>query len=364
MKKIITLLIFICCLFISHIEGCSAFVLKKDSQSFLAKSYDWMIEDGLVIVNKRHIAKQAMGSNRPMEWVSKYGSITFNQMGRELPMGGMNEAGLAIELLWLNGTTYPSPDSRLGVLELQWIQYQLDTAGSIEEVIASDKYLRIESDSKSQIHFMVADKRGNSAGIEFIGGQMVVHTGSEMTTPVLTNNSYRESVEFLKKHQGFGGDKIPAEGFASLDRFVRLATRLQEFSLKGQTADSVSAFHILAGVAHFEEIARERTQWEIIYDLCGNKIHFLTRNHQQIRTIQMGAFDFEGDSPVLVLDMQKKINGNINPHFIPYTYELNRKLIDRVYDQIPFLKRIPEEVRERIARYPESTYYIEPSFSF
>ena len=35
----------------------------------------------------------------PASWVSKYGSVTFNQYGRELPTGGMNEAGLVVETI-------------------------------------------------------------------------------------------------------------------------------------------------------------------------------------------------------------------------------------------------------------------------
>ena len=102
------------CMFSPKIEACSTFLLEKDHRFLLAKSYDWIFEDGIVIVNKRHIAKQAMtiSSDHPMQWISKYGSITFTQAGRELPMGGMNEIGLAIELMWLGDTTYPSPDSR------------------------------------------------------------------------------------------------------------------------------------------------------------------------------------------------------------------------------------------------------------
>ena len=78
-----------------------------------------------------------------ISWVSKYGSITFNQYGKEFPTGGMNEKGLVVELMWLDETRYPEPDQR-GVLNvLQWIQYQLDNSQTIDEVIASDKKIRI-----------------------------------------------------------------------------------------------------------------------------------------------------------------------------------------------------------------------------
>jgi len=61
---------------------------------------------------------------QPAKWVSAYGSVTFNQFGRELPLGRMNEAGLVIEIMWLTQTEYPHSDRRPALRELQWAQYQ------------------------------------------------------------------------------------------------------------------------------------------------------------------------------------------------------------------------------------------------
>ena len=356
------------CTFSLETEACSTFLLEKEDRFLLAKSYDWIVEDGLVVVNKRDIVKQAMSLDHPMEWVSRYGSIIFTQAGRELPMGGMNETGLAIELMSLDDTTYPSPDSRSTLFELQWIQYQLDTACSVKEVLASDNILRIDRDSISLIHFIIVDNAGNSAIIEFIDGKMIVHHRSEMQVPVLTNDTYRKSLAFLKEHQGFGGKKIPLEGFASLDRFVRISTLLQEFSLSVDDANTASAFRILSSVSDFGESNEkasfenmellERTRWNIVYDILNKEIHFLTGNHQKVRTIRLNAFDFDGDLDVQVLDVQALFVGDVSHNFIPYSYELNRNLIDRFYSQVPFLRELSDEIRELTARYPETTHYV------
>ena len=45
-------------------------------------------------------------------WTAQYGSITFNQYGRELPTGGINEAGLVVESMALSEARYPEPDHR------------------------------------------------------------------------------------------------------------------------------------------------------------------------------------------------------------------------------------------------------------
>ena len=78
--------------------ACSTFVLKSNHLQVYGRNYDWDLDDALVIVNKRGCIKKS--ADRPGEkgeraiWTVKYGSVTFNQYGREFPMGGMNEVGL------------------------------------------------------------------------------------------------------------------------------------------------------------------------------------------------------------------------------------------------------------------------------
>ena len=73
---------------------------------------DWMTGEGLVIVNKRNVSKTAFlkpewdDNGQPASWTSKYGSVTFNFIGREFPFGGMNESGLVITCMWLETTEW------------------------------------------------------------------------------------------------------------------------------------------------------------------------------------------------------------------------------------------------------------------
>ena len=140
------------------------------------RNYDWMADEGMVCTNQRGLAKTSMKmpDGNTISWVSRYGSITFNQYGKEFPTGGMNEKGLVVELMWLDGTTYPQPDERPSIGVLQWIQYQLDNHASVEEVINSDSKLRITSKG-TPLHYLVADADGRAATIEFLNGKLNVH---------------------------------------------------------------------------------------------------------------------------------------------------------------------------------------------
>ena len=100
--------------------ACTTFCLQNNGDWIYGRNYDWFIEHCLIVVNKHGVEKTALTEDNPAQWVSKYGSITFNQYGREFPLGGMNEAGLVIECMWLIHTEYPHSDSWAGIQLPGW----------------------------------------------------------------------------------------------------------------------------------------------------------------------------------------------------------------------------------------------------
>jgi choloylglycine hydrolase len=92
------------------VQACTTFLMKDAKNNlYYGRNFDFPVGEGLIQINERNMVKQAMvlPSDKPFSWVSLYGSITFNQVGREFPYGGMNEAGLVVEQMWLDGTRYP-----------------------------------------------------------------------------------------------------------------------------------------------------------------------------------------------------------------------------------------------------------------
>ncbi|MCP4688027.1 MAG: linear amide C-N hydrolase, partial [Desulfobacterales bacterium] len=210
-------------------------------------------------------------TGRPAVWTSKYGSVTFNQYGRGFPTGGMNEAGLVVEVMTLRATVYPAADSRPVVGSLQWVQHQLDNCSTVDEVIASDARVRILSGSKAPgLHFLVSDKKGKCASIEFLAGKMVVHTGGSMPVMALANTTYAESVKRWKTD-----DDARNGGSDSVSRFIRAADMVNAYA--GISKPPVDyAFDILSRVA-----SRTRTQWRIVYEQTNGRIHFTTRTNKK-----------------------------------------------------------------------------------
>ena len=328
--------------------SCSTFYIGRCERPVFGKNYDWSVDAGLLIVNKRGVSKVAMATDRPVAWTSKYGSVTFNQYGRELPSGGMNEAGLVVELMWLDDSEYPAPDSRPGLGKMQWIQYQLDNSATVDDVIASDSKIRIERGGSAKIHYLVADAGGRCATIEFLSGKLVCHTKDTLPWGVLTNHTYASSLAHLGRFDGFGGSLPVSANKTSLGRFVNAAAMVSRFDEHGDDSSVDYAFAILDRVAQ-----GDYTKWSIVYDIRGSTIHFRTFANGNRRSVALASCDFDCESPVRVLDVNTELTGDVTNDFVPYSYDLNRDLIETAFDGTSFLKSVSSETRRGLAEYPE-----------
>ncbi len=337
MKNLTFAFLLVCC----KVFSCTAFFINTPDEIIFAKNFDWLSAKGQLVQNNRGKSKVALISNadKSKSWVSKYGSVTFNQYGVEFPLGGMNEKGLVVEMLWLNDTKYEATDSRLCVNELQWVQYQLDMSYDVGEVISSLSQLRI-SDAHSNVHFMVADKKGSYAMIEFINGELVVsNTTNEY--PVLANNPYKNELDYLKQHQGFGGDKQLKQTGFSKDRFVATCTAFNNIPNKGIKD---YAFKVL------DEVSGSGTVWSIVYDMNSGTIYFKTEENSTQRSLNINSLDFSCLNDFKTFDLSQK--GEVK--FTKSSLESNAILIDSAVEEVEFLSEVPKDYIDRVKKYPST----------
>ena len=324
--------------------GCTTFCLRDSGRVIFGKNYDWNIGDGLLIVNPRGLARVADSGDRPARWTARYGSVTFNQYGRDFPSGGMNEAGLAIELMWLEGSRYPAPDARHTVDVLQWIQYQLDTQATVAGVLASDRTIRIASGAP--LHYLVADRTGKVATVEFLNGRLVAHDGQRLPVAALTNDSYDSS---LRYERDLKGQPAPRDE-RSLSRFARTVDRVRDFATaKDAKKDAVAyAFETL------DQAAQGSTRWSLVYELDRLRVHFRTKEHRRVRDLNLADLDFRCSQPVRVLDLGADVAGDVAARLVPYDRGANRRIVETAYRNTPFLAATPQPEIERLARVPEA----------
>lgn len=321
MKKVLPFVL-LCSLY-QPVLACTTFCINKNGQIVFGRNYDWVTGAGIVNTNQRGLFKTSMstGNGSTISWVSSYGSITFNQYGKEFPTGGMNEKGLVVELMMLEETVYPANDARPAVGVLQWIQYQLDNSATTADVISSDALVRIK-ESGTPIHFLVADAAGNVATIEFLNGKMTVHKDESLPFPVLTNDTYASSVDVAKR---WIGKNVSLQN-NSLDRFVKACGMVKKFNESNiEMPVTDFAFSILDKISQ-----GSFTRWSIVYDISNKKIHFKTDANKEVKTIQFAVFEFACNGPYKMLNMNQDLKGDVSRNFILPDKKLKRKIMDQV----------------------------------
>ncbi len=325
-------------------QACTTFFVANGPERLLGKSYDWDMGQALVVFNKANVKKTSLlfsPNLRAVFWVSKYASLTFNQYGWEFPNGGMNEAGLAVEVM-VSETQYPPIDQRPSLNELQWIQYQLDNFATVAELAANAPLINIVP-IRGGVHYLTCDRSQSCAAIEYLDGRLVVHTGADMIARTLTNNTYAESVAYLKRYHGFGGTLPIPRSSGSLDRFVRASWMVSQAA--GQVQDMTSyAFSVLDSVR-----AGSLTKWNIVYDLQRLRVHYRTAASTQIKVVDMDAFDRSCEEPALALNIETSARGNATGLFRTIRLEDNLGLVGESVR--PYEDRYPG-ITERVGRFP------------
>jgi choloylglycine hydrolase len=349
---------------VSTVFPCQTFTLKKGKA--LIVGHNLGAGDhvpGVVVINKRGVRKKAVSwkellsgkpiPNPPLEWIAKYGSITFNPFCRDFPDGGMNEAGLFIEEMTLDGTRFPEDKSKPLLFMMLWMQYVLDNFESIDQVIQSVYDITIDGWTW---HFFTADRNGNSAVIEFLAGETRVFKGKDLPYPVLCNTKYEAEINNIQRYKGFGGDEEVNLHNDKIQRFVHGARMIQDFDPDKEDAVDYG-FKIL------EQFDRGGTQWSLVCDIKNLKAYWRSSASKEIKKVDLKNFDLSCGSPVKMLDYHTGLGGNVEKNFAAYSLETNRHFVIRAVEALGkgfesfFTSQgsTVEDVIARIAGYSEKT---------
>ncbi|HVM60549.1 MAG TPA: linear amide C-N hydrolase [Verrucomicrobiae bacterium] len=299
-------------------EACTGFAMKDGKRVLVGLSYDQQFGAGHIYVNQRNMERRRyqLYAEKPASWVSKYENITFNLAGMNFPHDGMNEAGLVVLSMGLDGTRFPGPDSRSAIDELGWIQYQLDTAASVDEVIQSMKTLRISSRGIGDCHYLIVDSSGKAVVIEYPGGQTKVYTGDTLPYVILANDAYPHMLAYLKQQKVFGGPNEDKHRVgSSCSRFTEVANRVRNYNPTNAPMMDY-AFDIL------REVRQSNSRYQVVYDIMNRSIHYRSFNSTEVKTIRFSEMDFDRAAPALMTEIQSSNQGNMEKRF--HVYDANR----------------------------------------
>ncbi len=216
-------------------NACSRVFWNDNPVKLVGRTLDWSRNfDEAMWSLPAGMERQGRAPDNPAKWTSRYASLII--AGLDIcTEEGINEKGLVVNLLFLDGTQYEQRNSkRPGIAFYQWPQFYLDNYATVNEVIANLDQVQVVNTALGEeypdglpLHVAIADASGQSAIIEFIKGEPVVHLGREYQ--VMTNEpAYDQQIANMLRYKTFGGtiEQLPG-GIQADDRFVRAAYTLK-----------------------------------------------------------------------------------------------------------------------------------------
>lgn len=242
-------------------HACSTLAFPDGERPMLAFNFDFAETGaGFVMLNPKGIGRSSVMEGRAARWQARFGSVTVNQIGPGMPTAGMNTEGLVVTLMWNDAAVYAGSPPLPIVSELEFIQYLLDTSGSVDEALARLGAVRIEG--LVPIHYFLFDRTGAAAVVTPTRHGLEVHAGDMVPVPVLTNTGYDAALDHLCRFRGFGGGQPLPEvqrpgGPNSLDRFAIGA---------GLTGDATLPLDTGKAFAALDRLANPDTRWQLVFE--------------------------------------------------------------------------------------------------
>jgi len=319
-----------------HADACSRVFWNDNGVVVITgRTMDWAhhFNDALWVMPKG-MKRNGRAGHNSASWTSKFGSVVVVS-ANAITSEGLNEAGLAVHLLYLDNSKYEARDGRPGVGTDTWAQYLLDNFGSVDEALAHLKDVQVVNvgilgyEKGLPLHYAMEDVSGNSAVVEFIDGKTVVHAGRQYQ--VMTNEpAYNRQLANLRRYLPFSTKTNLPGNIAATDRFVRAAYFLH-YLPKPEDPEEAAAYmmslvyniSVPSGAPYGGISATYPTWWRDIIDLSNRTIYFNYARSPNVIWVSFQSFDFhEGAQskrlsvldPALVGDVAGKFTVALAPY--------------------------------------------------
>jgi len=175
-----------------------------------------------------------------------------------LPLDGVNEKGVAIGLMAVSNADPPYDKEKVSFYDLALIRLVLDYAENTDQAISLLKSYNYKA-TDPPVHFLIADKQGNSAIIEYVEKDIKI---TRNTAPYLV------STNFIVYNSG-----APLQ--VSCDRYNKVYSSLSRNSGSLSKTESLELLN---------QVSQDITMWSLVYDLSSyHTIHIaIGRNYNQI----------------------------------------------------------------------------------
>jgi choloylglycine hydrolase len=282
----------------------------------------------------RGIERVGSVAENPHRWTSKYGSLVVSayDIGTH---EGVNEKGLSGHALYLaEEAAFGERDPQVeGIGIMQWVQYYLDNFATVAEAVEAQKSFAFQIEPlilpngyPTLVHVSLSDSSGDSAVIEYSGGEAKVYHDRRFT--VMTNEpTYDKQIENLKQYRTFGGDDpLPGERTPT-DRFVRAAYYANGLPTPANR-DEAAAYlfsvirHVSVpfGLGDPDRPNVASTIFRTVQDLTGGRYFFESTYAPNVVGVDMPKLDFSAGGPERELRVEERIfslSGEVTDEFAP-----------------------------------------------
>lgn len=282
------------------------------------RSMDWEVEIGTNLwALPRGVERTGSAGPGSLEWTSKYGSVVAS--GYDISTtDGLNEAGLAANLLWLAESQYPSGEGTHSALPLSlWAQYILDNYATVAEAVAALTatplhIMTIEVPGQQRLatlHLALSDASGDSAIVEYIDGEQVIHHGREFQ--VMTNSPiFDKQLAISEYWKEIGGTVMLPGTNRAADRFVRASFYIDAVP---KTADPLEAVAVALGVVRNASVPYgittpeapniSSTRWRTAIDHTALRYFFESALSPSTFWVDLKNLDLSEGAPTLRLEL-------------------------------------------------------------
>ena len=274
-------------------------------------------------------------NGKNLTWTSKYASIMVREKAGAInaDADGVNEKGLAINLLYLDGSKYETRDlNKPGVLVLKWAKYVLDNYSNVKDVVNNLNHYQVTNEAVAlgknkvelPLHFSIEDTSGNNAVIEFINGKVTVYQGKQYN--VMTNEpGYDQQLENLTQvQQGklYTVENLPG-GAEPKNRFVRAYFYSQNMpktplnktdvisnmysAISGEFVPYTEGYQKNCSLTGGGNSALDvwPTQWTTIIDQNQHVLYLIDGKTGNQVEVNLSKFNINQGQPVRTIDPQK-----------------------------------------------------------
>ncbi|MEG2359521.1 linear amide C-N hydrolase [Acinetobacter sp.] len=262
--------------------ACTRVVYLGNNDVMTARSMDWKSDVGTnlwILPNK--VKRTGMAGPKSIQWTSKYGSVVAT--GYDISTtDGVNEKGLAANLLWLVESEYPDvkKNAKPPLSISLWAQYVLDNFATVDEAVKAlekEPFMIVTDQVPGEkrlatLHLSISDASGDSAIIEYINGKQVIHHSREYQ--VMTNSpTFDQQLALNAYWKKIGGTTMLPGTNRAADRFARASFYTNAIPKNASAEHSLaSVFSVIRntsvpfGLNTEEEPNISSTRWRTVID--------------------------------------------------------------------------------------------------